>query len=258
MPEDDSRTSPHGAGKNARVLAAPSCVFPAGVAENCARLAPDYDEIALAFFQTDACLAYGEGDLPESLARLPVSLHLPLDLPWTDGVERVARVILELRHKAAHLAPRRFVLHPPARPDALAELTRLLAAGGLPPRQVLVENIAGRDLAEHWPVIEALRLGVCLDLGHMLVHGQEDFLALPGLAAHLQMAHLNAPDPAKPSRHASLEILDAGGLALCRRLLGLLPAGGVVLLELFNEAALSGSRRVLDGLSSAAGKERFA
>lgn len=239
------------------MLAAPSCVFPAGVAENCALLAPDYDEIALAFFQTDACLAYGEADLPVDLARLPVSwhMHLPLDLPWDEGVERVAGVILALRDKAAHLAPRRFVLHPPERPLTLESLARLLAAGGLPPERVLVENIRGRDLATHWPVVRELNLGVCLDLGHMLVHGQEDFLDLPGLAGHLQMAHLNAPDPAKPSRHASLEILDAAGLALCRRLLDLLPAGGVVLLELFNEAALSGSRRILAGLESVAARE---
>jgi len=260
MPEAISGTNPHKAEKRPRILAAPSCVFPAGIAENCAALAPDYDEIALAFFETKACLEYSGADLPEELAQLPVSwhMHLPLDLPWAAGVERVAGVVLALRAKTAHLSPRRFVLHPPAEPEQLAALARLLAAGGLPPQDLLVENINGRDLALHWPVIQALDLGVCLDLGHMLVHGQHGFLTLPGMAARTRMLHLNAPDPERPSRHASLELLDAAGRDLCRRLLALLGPGGVVLLELFNAAALAGSRHALDSLLPAGAGDKEA
>ena len=187
-----------------------------------------------------------------------IGMHLPLDLPWAAGVERVAGVVLALRAKTAHLSPRRFVLHPPAEPEQLAALARLLAAGGLPPQDLLVENINGRDLALHWPVIQALDLGVCLDLGHMLVHGQHGFLTLPGMAARTRMLHLNAPDPERPSRHASLELLDAAGRDLCRRLLALLGPGGVVLLELFNAAALAGSRRALDSLLPAGAGDKEA
>lgn len=233
-------------------LAAPSCVLPAGIAENCAFLAQKFDEIGLAFFETEACLAYTATDLPPGLAQLPVGwhIHLPLDLPWAEGVDRVAEAVLRLGDRAAHVAPRWFVLHPPREPGVLAELMHRLEAGGLPPAQVLVENIAGRDLARHWPVIEAAGLGVCLDLGHMLVHGQQEFLDLPGLAARTRMVHLNAPDPHKPSRHASLSVLDRAGRALCRRLLDTLAPGGVVMLELFSEDALFDSLRVLDALSA--------
>jgi hypothetical protein len=234
-------------------LAAPSCVLPAGIAENCAFLAQDFDEIGLAFFETEACLAYTEADFPADLALLPVSwhMHLPLDLPWDAGVGAVADTVLRLRERAAHVAPGLFVLHPPQQPVDLANLVRLLAAGGLAPSQVLVENIAGRDLALHWPVIEAENLGVCLDLGHMLVHGQQDFLNLPGLFARTRMLHLNAPDPSKPSRHAALSVLDAPGRALCARLLEGFGPGGVVMLELFGQEALYGSLRVLDALCGA-------
>lgn len=229
------------------MLAAPSCVLPTGVAENCAFLAPDYDEIALAFFETEACLAYTWEDVPLALAQLPVSwhMHLPLDLPWEAGARRVAEVVLELRQRAEHLSPGAFVLHPPQEPGELAELARLLDQGGLPPESLLVENIQGRDLALHWPVIKAEGLGVCLDLGHMLVHGQEDFFDLPELFPRLRMVHLNAPDPRKPARHASLSLLDARGRALMRRLLEGLAPGGVVVLELFNPDALSDSLRCL-------------
>lgn len=225
------------------------------MAENCALLAPDYDEIALAFFETEACLAYGEADLPQGLAELPVSwhMHLPLDLPWEQGAARVAEVVLALRARAAHVNPTAFVLHPPETPGDLAELARLLDGHGLEPRSLLVENIQGRDLARHWPVIEAANLGVCLDLGHMLVHGQEDFLDLPGLFCRTHMLHLNAPDPQKPSRHASLSQLDARGRALMARLLGAFAPGGTLVLELFNADALSDSLRVLLAAQGAGG-----
>jgi len=255
VPDVISPANARGAQKLPWTLAAPSCVLPAAVAENCTFLAPCFDEIALAFFETEACLAYTGADLPPELAQLPVSwhVHLPLDLPWDDGsecgsecgaeygVDGVARAVLGLVQKVAFLAPGAFVLHPPREPQALAALAGLLAAGGLQPQALLVENIAGRDLARLWPVIEALDLGVCLDLGHMLVHGQEDFLDLPGLGRRTRMLHLNAPDPQKPARHASLSQLSAHGRAVMARLLETLAPGGVVVLELFNQHALADS-----------------
>jgi len=236
-------------------LAAPSCVLPADVPTNCAVLSRKFDEIGLAFFETEACLAYTEADLPADLAQLPLRwhLHLPLDLPWQAGVERVAQVVLALRDKAAHLMPRQFVLHPPEEPEMLAELARLLQTGGVAPETVLVENIQGRDLALHWQVISEAGLGVCLDLGHMLVHGQQDFLELPGLFTRTRMLHLNAPDPARPARHASLAVLDDVGLALCERLLGGLAPCCVVVLELFNEDALFESLSCLRALCAGQG-----
>lgn len=236
-------------------LAAPSCVLPADVPTNCAVLSRTFDEIGLAFFETEACLAYTEAELPADLAELPVRwhVHLPLDLPWRSGVEHVAGVVLGLRQKAAHVMPRQFVLHPPEEPETLAELAELLRAGGMAPDTVLVENIKGRDLALHWQVICEAGLGVCLDLGHMLAYGQQDFLELPGLFARTRMLHLSAPDPAKPARHASLAVLDKDGLALCKTLLEGFDPGGVVVLELFSEAALFESLHCLRFLSAGQG-----
>lgn len=240
------------------ILAAPSCVLPADLTVNCAFLAQRFDEIALAFFETEACLAYTGRDLPGRLAQLPVSwhMHLPLDLPWEAGAGRVAEVILCLRDRAAHLLPRQFVLHPPEAPETLAELAGLLEAGGLAPAQVLVENISGQDLARLWPVILDAGLCACLDLGHMLAHGQEAFLDLPGLFARTRMVHLNAPDPARPARHASLSQLNERGRALCGRLLAGLVPGDVVVLELFNEDALFESLGVLRALCAPGGGDR--
>lgn len=230
-------------------LAAPSCVLPADVGRNCTALAPFFPELGLCFFETAACLAYGEADLPRSLAALPVRwhLHLPLDLPWGEGTPAVAGVILALAEKVAELAPWAYVLHPPRQPETLRDLALALAAGGLPPGSLLVENIQGRDLERMWPVVRELDLGACLDLGHMLEHGQQDFLDLPGLWAHARMLHLNAPDTARPVRHAPLDRLDDAGRAVLGRMLSSFAPGGSVLLELFSPRELFDSLRYLSG-----------
>lgn len=239
-------------------LAAPSCVLPADVGTNCAALARHFPELGLCFFETGACLAYTEAELPQALGALPVRwhLHLPLDLPWDQGVPAVAGTILALAEKVAGLAPWAYVLHPPKDAEALRGLALALKAHGINPGALLVENIQGRDLELVWPVVRGLGLGVCLDLGHMLEHGQQDFLSLPGLWAHTRMLHLNAPDPARPGRHAALDRLDDAGLALLGRMLSALAPGGSVLLELFSPRELFDSLRLVAGLWAGLGARK--
>ncbi|MBU1041611.1 MAG: sugar phosphate isomerase/epimerase [Proteobacteria bacterium] len=234
-------------------LAAPSCVLPADVGTNCTALARHFPELGLCFFETGACLGYTEADLPADLRTLPVRwhMHLPLDLPWTGGADAVAKAILALAEKVAGLAPWAYVLHPPEAPDDLrgggAEQLRCVALAlkerGISPEALLVENIRGRDLETMWPVVRELGLGVCLDLGHMLERGQEDFLTLPGLWVHARMLHLNAPDEARPGRHAALDRLDAAGQAVLGRMLSSFAPGGSVVLELFSPRELFDSLR---------------
>ena len=241
-------------------LAAPSCVLPADVGTNCTALARHFPELGLCFFETGACLAYTEADLPEGLRALPVRwhMHLPLDLPWAEGPGEVAVAILALAEKVAGLAPWAYVLHPPGEPEQLRAdepeqlrcLALALAEGGIRPEALLVENIRGRDLETMWPVVRELGLGVCLDLGHMLERGQEDFLALPGLWDHVRMLHLNAPDEARPGRHAALDRLDAAGQRVLGRMLSSFAPGGSVVLELFSPRELFDSLRFIQAFWS--------
>lgn len=188
-------------------LAAPSCVYPLPVGSACARLAGTVPEVALMFLETEACLAYGQEDLPATLASLPLDyhVHLPLDVPWERGVEPAAAAVVSLVHKAAFVRPHVLVLHPPA-PGLLAQFVERHPE--LAPR-IALENVPGADLVAVWPVIEAYNLGVCLDVGHLVTYGQHHILDLPDFFARVRVLHVYGGEPS--GRHVPLgEFPDPG------------------------------------------------
>ncbi len=223
-------------------LAAPSFVRPGTVAENCTFLAEKVDEVGLVFFETKACLAYDENDLAPWLADLDLSyhVHLPLDLPWDQGIDAAFEVIAALAAKVGYLSPTAWVLHPhPLAPPALVEarFTKL----GIDPADVLLENIEECDLTEIWAEILATSLSVCLDIGHVLAYSQHSLTRLPDFWQRVRMLHAYAPDPRHPSRHTALTLLDLEGRKLLRYALKSLIPGTVVNLEIFNENDLIAS-----------------
>jgi sugar phosphate isomerase/epimerase len=228
-------------------LAAPSFVYPDTVAGNCFRLCPSYPEIALLFFQGQACLDYDESDLPRSLADLPLRyhVHMPLDLPWESGGDAAARMIRDLVRKAAFLAPHAYVVHAPphdATPDGPGRLARAFREAGVPPHRVLLENLREFDPGEFVTEIKRHNFSICLDLGHMLAYCQEHLLDEPDIVRRTRMLHLNAPDTQRHSgKHLGLDTLDGHGRSLLRRMLELLPHGRTVVLELFDPSALETS-----------------
>jgi hypothetical protein len=253
------------------------------VSENAAFLAGRVREVALLFFQTEACLAYGEEDLPPSLAGLPLSwhLHLPLDLPWDRGAEATARTVAALADKAAFLAPRGMVLHPPPGPGLLGPMVRGLAREmaqkpgqergqapeqepgrkldrqpakestlesprkGQPVPALWVENTVRESLPAFWEEICGCGCGVCLDLGHLLLAGDEArTLALPGLFERVRAVHVSAPGP-YGGGHAPLSALDRRGRDLLRHVLEGIKEDSVVVLELFDLPGLAESAGLL-------------
>jgi len=181
-------------------IAAPSRVIPGTAAQNAyflaERAAGRIQEIALCFFETEACLAYTEDELPAALAKLPFSwhAHLPVDLPWQIGAEASANCALRLMGKAEPLKIRMAVLHAPALParvELLAAFADMWHARCDVP--LLLENIDTCDLIELTPLIMDADFGVCLDLGHMLAYGQQNILEVPELVRRVQLAHWSAP-----------------------------------------------------------------
>lgn len=236
-------------------VAAPSAVWPEALPGNCKKLAGlpgrPVDEVGLCLFESRACLAYDESDLPARLAGLGLGFHahLPLDLPWKNGLKAVSTIIRGLADKIAFLSPRVFVLHPPPDPALLPGLAELFQGLGIEPSRVLLENVAGDDLSRHAQALAALgRAGfaVCLDLGHMLAFGQERILDDPRLAGRVAMVHAYGPGPR--GEHHGLARLDAGGRALLGRCLALLPPGETLMLECFRPGELLESLDALPGL----------
>ncbi len=227
-------------------LAATSFVIPGTVAENCRYLDSRTRETGLTFFETESCLAYDENDLPPELADLDMAwhVHLPLDLPWHLGPDKSWGKIKGLMDKTTYLKPWAYVLHPPPDPDMLDDLADWLATTGLPPENLLLENIEGCDLTGMWPRIQKLGLGVCLDLGHILAYGQDEIFNLPGLKSRVGMLHVYSPGPG--ARHESLAKLDDKGKETLKKMLNLLTPGKTVTLEVFDGEALSASRSALE------------
>ncbi|WP_171267847.1 cobamide remodeling phosphodiesterase CbiR [Oceanidesulfovibrio marinus] len=214
-------------------IAAPSFVIPGTVPENCAFLEPLVDEVALCFFETAACLEYGEADMPAYLANHALSyhVHLPLDLPETPA--GLHSVLPDLVRKALYLAPRFWVLHPPKTPALLEAAVAALAEAGIAPRDILLENVGEPPIAPLLSLAYDLDMGFCLDTGHLLRLGERELLKEPLLLERTRCIHACAPDPAGSGRHYPLDTLDHAGLGLLDSLLA--GAGGLetVVLELF-------------------------
>jgi len=250
-------------------LAVPSCILPAGAAENCDALAPHFSEVGLYFLELGPCLAYGEKDLPAPRKGLRHHVHLPLDLPWERGAEAAFEAVMRLCDKTARLSPWGFVLHPPhgaypqANAEALCSFAARWRAAGLSPRDILLENVESAGAEALWPVARDLDFGLCLDLGHMLAYAQESILDLPGVFSRTRMLHVYAPydfvNPGdrdlvgKGHRHRALTALDEAGRRLLKAMLDNISRETVIVHEVFSEAALAAGLPELERLCAAWG-----
>ena len=249
------------AGRFAGRLAAPSFVIPAGVAENARFLAGKVDEVGLCLFETRACLNYGPQDLPPDLAALPLRwhAHLPVDLPWPQKTcttaqsghpartaATVARQVLE---KAAFLAPRCAVLHPPT---GSPHMQRRLLAGFAHHWQkhchvpLLLENIAHSDIFSLGQgFLQDHGLGLCLDVGHLLGYGQKNLL-FSQLPEQASLVHWSAPGDG--DRHLPLTDFSAQQMQTAASLIPRFCDTAVHMAEIFNWKKLMASLPVLAAL----------
>jgi hypothetical protein len=229
-------------------LAAPSCLLPGTVAENCRYLQDRVREVGLTLFETESCLGYTSRDLPPDLGRLGLfyHVHLPLDLAWEQGAAFVFERVKHLLEKVAYLEPDKFVLHPPASARDLEKFARLWIEAGLESRRLLMENIRGHDLLSVWPVIEEYDLGVCLDVGHILAYSQEGLLDVFSLWERVGLVHVYGTEI--NGKHLGLDSLDEHGIQILRAILDNIPKRTVLLLELFDREKFDYSRDILSKL----------
>lgn len=220
-------------------LAAPSCVIPDRLGPNCLALAPVVREVGLMLLETRSCLGYDDQDLPPYLHKLGLNYHahLPLDLPWEQGVPAVDEALGALERKIAFVHPWGYVLHPPQPHD----LEHLL---GLRPdlkNMLCLENIKNHDLSAQWPVIKAHNLGVCLDLGHLVSYNQDRLLLQSDFFAHLKIMHVYGGESARG--HAGLDHLPNPDLL--RQILQQLTRSCTLVVEVFDMHELRRSLALL-------------
>ena len=215
-------------------LAAPSFVWPTGVAENCRRLQNMVDEVALLFLESQACLDYSTEDLPPWLASLGLRfhVHLPVDLPWASGPQAALKTVTALARKAAFLSPSGYVLHPPDDPSLFTDFYRGWVEAGFLGSELLIENIEGNDLSRLWPEIVTSQCSICLDVGHLLLFDQHWLLRQEELWSRLAMLHLYGIDSGHT--HSSLSELPPDGQKILRGILSEMSPETVVVLETFS------------------------
>jgi iron complex transport system ATP-binding protein len=173
-----------------------SYIIPAGILANVRALAPRIDDVELVIFESDAISNLPPPDVVAALRELAAehaltyTVHLPMDvrLGAVDEQVRQASVAACLRviERMAPLAPAAWVTHlaigdypgPTSlsapeldawRAATRRSVTELLAAG-ITPRTLCVENLA-YPFEYAVPIIEAADLGICVDIGHLLLGG---------------------------------------------------------------------------------------
>ncbi|BBO88450.1 cobamide remodeling phosphodiesterase CbiR [Desulfosarcina ovata] len=236
-------------------LACPSFIYRAGYAENVRHLAPFVDEIELLFFESRFADSLPSQELIRELADLgregdiTYNVHLPTDIHpghrQTAEREKAVRVLGAFIDRCLPLSPSTFTLHlnrDPADHDidrwqaaTAASLTEVLA-GRLTGRRISVENL---DDTFHLaaPVIDALDLSVCMDMGHLMVYGENLNSFFDRWQSRIAIVHLHGVIGSHD--HLPLDRLSSGRMA---RIVGLLNGfSGVVSLELFSRAALNAS-----------------
>ncbi len=236
-------------------LATTSFIYPDDYVPNVRRLGPYVDEIELLFFES---AQVPSRRMIRELAALSgehgvgYNVHLP-----TDGSigqanarrrERFVKDLLIFFERAAPLSPSTWTLHVPCEaPGGLPEARRpwkeavqrslieLVAAIG-DPACISVETL---DYPLEWleDVIADFGLSICMDVGHLLLGGQDPGLFYGHFGSKIAIIHLHAADNGRD--HQPLARLPKPVDETVQRLL--FDFKGIVALEVFSFEALTAS-----------------
>jgi adenosylcobalamin phosphodiesterase len=253
-----------------------SFIHPGGWLFNVERLARDFDDVEILFFE-DGPDAFPDMEERRGLARckrehaLTYSLHAPLSasLASADPARRQAGIesVLRALDVASSFEPDNVVLHVyhgegerdpsppldlPAWRDRAARSLAAIADRGFSRERLCVE-LLDYDYELIEPVVVELGLSVALDVGHLARDGKDELAALRRLWARTRIVQWHGTD-ASGRDHRSIEFFPRGrALALLEALLGGGYAG-VLTLEVFRPGDLERSQRLLGELFAELGR----
>ena len=202
-------------------LSTTSYIYPDHIIPNVAMLAPFLDEIELVIFESES-----QDDYPDDaqidhlielslLHRIGFNIHLPIDISLGDESERVrakgVSVVRSVIQKTLRLHSSFYVLHldflnPPVLPlpkerfmeetDIEAWRGRLLrsveemAQNGIDLNRIAVETL-GYPFEWIEDIVEKSGFSICLDIGHILIYGQDLRLYLDKYLPKTSIIHLH-------------------------------------------------------------------
>jgi len=261
-------------------LGSTSYVYPADILPNVEQLAGIVNDVELVLFEVDD---YGS-NLPDAATvdrlrqlaaahDLTYTVHLPLDLRLADdgpaGEEHPslvkARRVIE---RTSALDPWGFVLHlngeallgrPTAaqveRWQAQAQRSLEIVCGWLDdPRRLCLENVERWDPGFFAPIVDALPISRCIDVGHLWVQGVDPLAHLDAWLDRTRVVHLHglAERDHRSLAHMSPQQLDPVVALLMARY------QGVVTLEVFGVDDFFSSRAAWQEALVRVGGERGA
>jgi len=183
-------------------LATTSYIYPDEIAPNVARLAPYFEEIELVLFESRSQDNIQVKRLIElsSLHRVGFNVHLPIDISLGDASEKIRRngisVVKNLIEQTLCLNPSLYTLHlefinPPnpsllkggkgefmQDPDIegwrrrLVQCLKEIMDDGIESKRISVENL---EYPFEWieDIVKDFGFSICLDIGHILIHGYD-------------------------------------------------------------------------------------
>jgi len=189
-----------------------SFIYPDHYVPNVKMLGPYFDEIELLLFESRPPDVLPGSAVIGELAHLAekydlnYNVHLPTDISITDPrpseQKQAIDTILRIIDLTSPLSPSGYVLHIPYNREsfetqtvkkwqnqALSNLRKILAAG-IQPDSISVETL-DYPCELLTDIICELDLNICLDLGHLMLHGYDIKSAFNYCAAKTAMIHLH-------------------------------------------------------------------
>ena len=240
-------------------LATTSYIYPDEIVPNVARLAPSFDEIELVLFESK-----GPDSIPDDaqidrlkelshLRRVGFNVHLPIDISLGDQKEAVrlrgVSVVKEVMERTRPLHPSLYTLHLDSTEEGDVESWRkriLLSLEGILPNGIEPQRISIETLAYPFEWIGDLILeygfSICLDIGHILIQGQDLDRYFEKYLSKTSIVHLHGFNSGRD--HLGLDCL--GEERIDSILLGLRNYTGIVSIEVFSIDDLESSLEVLE------------
>jgi sugar phosphate isomerase/epimerase len=256
-------------------LATTSYIYPDGIVPNVVKLGPFFDEIELVLFESK-----GQNCIPDNtqinclielslLHRVGFNIHLPIDISLGDESEKVraagVSVVRRVIQKTLRLNPSFYVLHldfinPPTpsllnggeggfmqetdieawRMRVIRSLKEILSQG-IEPKRISIETL-GYPFEWIEDIVKEFECSICLDIGHILIHGYDLRHYLKTYLPGTSIIHLHGVN--NGSDHLGIERLPEPDLDLI--LSALRHYHGIVSIEVFSIDELKSSLSILE------------